>query len=101
MSWIEWAFAQKEPLRREDSAVSALHEILQSVQIVDVVPEEPASLPALEAAMMERRRESVVAMNPALGEAMLARRANRRKAMLVVALCVIAAALLAIALTMM
>ncbi|MGE0399619.1 MAG: serine/threonine protein kinase [Kofleriaceae bacterium] len=101
VSWIEWAFAQKEPLRREDSAVSALHEILQSVQIVDVVTEEPASLPALEAAMMERRRESVVAMNPALGEAMLARRANRRKAMLVVALCVIAAALLAIALTMM
>jgi serine/threonine protein kinase len=94
VSWVEWAFAQKEPLRREDSAVVALDEIIQS-QV-----EEIAELPALEAAMMERRRESVVAMNPALGDAMLARRKSSR-GWLVIALClVVAVGLLAVAITM-
>lgn len=61
VSWVEWAFTQREPLRREDSAVSALYEIIQSKE-VEVVGE----LPAISEAMMERRRESV-AMMPALG----------------------------------
>ncbi len=93
VSWVEWAFAQKEPLRREDSAVTALEEILESN-----VEEVPA-LPALEAAMMERRRESVVAMNPALGDAMLQRRETQRRIWLVVALCAVALALLVLAAT--
>jgi len=91
VSWVEWAFAQKQPLRKEESAVSALAEILQSQEV------EVVELPAIEAAMMERRRESVVAMNPALGDAMLQRQANRRRAWIAIILCVIAAALLAIA----
>lgn len=56
VSWVEWALAQKQPQRREDSAVSALHEILQSADV------EVDELPAIDAAMMERRRESVVVM---------------------------------------
>ncbi len=60
VSWVEWAFTQREPLRREDSAVSALYEIIQSKE-VEVVGE----LPAISEAMMVRRRESV-AMMPAL-----------------------------------
>jgi serine/threonine-protein kinase len=71
VSWVEWAFLQKEPLRREDSSVSALYEIIQSKE-VEVVGE----LPAISEAMMERRRESVALMPP-LGAAMLERRASR------------------------
>jgi serine/threonine protein kinase len=58
LSWLEWAFAQKVPLRREDSGVSALHEILQSHEL------EIDELPAIEEAMHKRRRESAVAMLP-------------------------------------
>ena len=72
VSWVEWAFTQKEPLRREDSGVSVLHEIIQSKD-VQVIGE----LPAISEAMMERRRESV-AMMPALGAAMLQRRSSGR-----------------------
>lgn len=72
VSWVEWVFTQQQPLRREDSGVSALHEIIQSQQI-EVVGE----LPAISAAMMDRRRESV-AMRPPLGAAMIARRASRQ-----------------------
>lgn len=90
VSWVEWAFAQKEPLRREDSAVSALHEIIQSQEV------EVVEVPALEAAMMQRRRESV-AMIP-VGDAMLERGASRKKTWIAIIAClVIAAALLAIA----
>jgi serine/threonine protein kinase len=71
VSWVEWAFSQKQPLRREDSGVSALHEIIQSKD-VQVIGE----LPAISEAMMERRRESV-AMMPPLGAAMLQRRSSR------------------------
>lgn len=71
VSWVEWVFTQKEPLRREDSGVSALHEILESKD-VKVVGE----LTAISEAMMERRRESVAAMPP-LGAAMLERRSSR------------------------
>jgi serine/threonine protein kinase len=94
VNWVEWAFAQKEPLRREDSAVTALEEILES-NVEDV-----AELPALEAAMMERRRESVVAMNPALGDSMLQRRRSERRIWLVFALCAVALALLVLAAAM-
>lgn len=68
VSWVEWAFMQKEPLRREESGVSALHDILQSHE-VEVVAERPA----IAAAMMDRRRESI-AMIPPVGAAMLQRR---------------------------
>jgi len=70
VSWVEWVFAQKEPLRREDSGVSALHEILsQEVQVV-------GDLPSLAQATEDRRRESV-AMMPPLGAAMLQRHRSR------------------------
>jgi eukaryotic-like serine/threonine-protein kinase len=59
VSWVEWVFTQKQPLRREDSAVSALYDIIQSKEL-EVVGE----LPAIDGAMLERRRESV-AMMPA------------------------------------
>ena len=72
VSWVEWVFKQKQPLRREDSGLSALHEILQS-QEIEVVGE----LPAISAAMMDRRRESV-AMIPPVGAAMISRRGGRR-----------------------
>ena len=73
VSWVEWVFTQKQPLRREDSGVSALHEILQSREI-EVVGE----LPAISAAMMDRRRESV-AMLPPVGAAMISRRGGRHR----------------------
>ncbi|MBL9020167.1 MAG: hypothetical protein JNL83_38635, partial [Myxococcales bacterium] len=70
VSWVEWVFAQKEPLRREDSGVSALHEILsQELQVV-------GDLPSLAQATEDRRRESV-AMMPPLGAAMLQRHRSR------------------------
>ncbi len=93
VSWVEWVFTQKQPLRREDSGVSALHEILHSREI-EVVGE----LPAISAAMMDRRRESV-AMIPPLGAAMISRRASRPwRVWLVILLGVGAAGLLAFAL---
>ena len=70
VSWVEWVFAQNEPMRREDSGVSALHEIMS--QEVEVV----GDLPALSEAMMARRRASVARMPP-LGTAMLQRHRSR------------------------
>lgn len=72
VSWVEWVFTQKEPLRREDSGMSALHEILESKDVKIV-----GELTAISEAMMERRRESVAAM-PTLGAAMLERRSPTR-----------------------
>jgi eukaryotic-like serine/threonine-protein kinase len=66
VTWIEWAFSQKQP-QREDSGISALSEIIESREI-EVVGE----LPAISAAMAQRRRESV-AMMP-VGAAMIQRR---------------------------
>ncbi|HEY3807283.1 MAG TPA: serine/threonine-protein kinase [Kofleriaceae bacterium] len=83
VSWVEWVFTQKEPLRREDSAVSALYEI-QSKE-VEVI----GDLPAISQAMMERRRASVAAM-PTL-DAMVRRR-TRRWAVVAAALFGVAAA---------
>ena len=91
VSWVEWVFAQKEPLRREESGVSALHEIMSHE--VDVVGE----LPAISGAMMERRRESV-AMMPPLGAAMLQRHRSRTWAWIAGMLVAGAAGLLAHAL---
>ena len=88
VSWVEWVFTQKQPLRREDSGVSALHEILQSKDI-QVVGE----LPAISEAMMERRRDSV-AMMPPLGAAMLQRRSSGRWVWLALLVAVCAVALL-------
>ena len=89
VSWVEWVFTQKQPLRREDSAVSALHEIIQSKE-VEVVGE----LPAISEAMMERRRESVAAM-PTLGAAMIQRRTPRHWTWIATVLALGAVALLA------
>jgi serine/threonine-protein kinase len=79
VTWVEWAFAQKHKAR-EDSGLSALHEILESGQIEAVDLEDAASaldrLPATSAAVMERRRESVAAMP--VGEAMLRRHRRAR-----------------------
>ncbi|HEX4450385.1 MAG TPA: serine/threonine-protein kinase [Kofleriaceae bacterium] len=72
VSWVEWVFSQKQPLRREDSAVSALYEIIQSKE-VEVV----GDLPAISGAMLERRRESV-AMMPTLAATMIRRRTRAR-----------------------
>jgi serine/threonine-protein kinase len=69
VSWVEWVFAQKEPLRREDSAVSALQEIMS--REIDVVED----LGALAQAMLDRRRESVAQMP--VGEAFLHRQQSR------------------------
>ncbi|HEY4179516.1 MAG TPA: serine/threonine-protein kinase [Kofleriaceae bacterium] len=69
VSWVEWVFAQKEPLRREDSAVSALQEIMSHE--IDVV----GDLGALAEAMLARRRESVAAMP--VGAAFLQRQQSR------------------------
>jgi serine/threonine protein kinase len=88
VSWVEWAFSQKTPLRREDSGVSALHEILHSKD-VQVVSE----LPAISEAMMERRRNSV-AMMP-VGAAMLERRSSRGWLLFVLILAACAAGLVA------
>jgi serine/threonine protein kinase len=71
VAWVEWAFSQKQPLR-EDSAVSMLHEIIESKQTQLVG--EPS---AMSAAMEERRREAV-ANAPAFGAAMLERHRSRR-----------------------
>jgi serine/threonine protein kinase len=89
VSWVEWALSQKQPLRREDSGVSALHEIIQSKDI-EVVGE----LPAISEAMMERRRESV-AMMPAFGAAMIGRRTSRYWGWIAILLVLVAAGLLA------
>jgi serine/threonine-protein kinase len=73
VAWVEWAFGQKKK-QREDSGLSALHEIIESVQIVKIEPsdlgdedtetiDEAASrLPATAAAVKERQRESVAAL---------------------------------------
>ncbi|MBA3456027.1 MAG: serine/threonine protein kinase [Deltaproteobacteria bacterium] len=79
VSWVEWAFSQKRPPVREDSGISALHDIIQSNQI-EVIGE----LPAISEAMAQRRRESVAAMP--IGAAMVQRRAGGRWAWLAVLL---------------
>jgi hypothetical protein len=64
VTWVEWAFAQKQK-SSEDSGLSALHEIIESAQIEAVPVEESiaaARLPATSAAVIERQRESVAAM---------------------------------------
>jgi serine/threonine protein kinase len=77
VTWVEWAFAQKQKMR-EDSGLSALHDIIESGQIESIEAlekEDEASvmvrLPATAAAAAERQRESVAAMR--VGEAMLGR----------------------------
>ncbi len=84
VAWVEWAFSQKQPLR-EDSAVSMLHEIIESKQTQLVG--EPS---AMSAAMEERRLESVAAMPP-LGAAMLQRRRSSRWAWIAILLLLVAA----------
>ncbi len=88
VSWVEWAFSQKQPLRREDSGVSALHEIIQSREV------EIVELPSISAAMLERRRESI-AMIPPIGTAMIQRYSSRRWLWIAILLTLLAAGLLA------
>jgi len=84
VTWVEWAFSQKQPLR-EDSAVSVLHEIIESKQIPQVG--QPR---AMSQAMEDRRRESLAGMPP-LGAAMIQRHASRRWVWLVLLLLLAAA----------
>jgi eukaryotic-like serine/threonine-protein kinase len=95
VAWVEWAFSQKQPLR-EDSAVSALYEILDSRQI-----EMLGQPSAMTQAMEERRRESV-AMTPVMGAPvveMVEPVASRRWIWLVFAFVLFAAAAAALILT--
>lgn len=69
--WVEWAFTQKQPLREEHSAVSALYEIVETEQIETI-----GEFPALSQAAEERRRESIAAM-PVIGAATIQRRTSR------------------------
>lgn len=92
VTWVEWAFAQKHTPAGQDSGLSALHEIIESGQIQSVEPiSDVARLPAIAAAELERRRESMASMpafeaNPRregaagtpVGEAMLRRRQGAR-----------------------
>lgn len=75
VQWVEWAFGQKEKTR-QDSGLSALHDIIESGQIEAIENLEDAAsvavrLPATAAAITERQRESVASMP--VGEAMLKR----------------------------
>jgi serine/threonine protein kinase len=89
VSWVEWVFTQKQPLRREDSGVSALYEIVKSEE-VEVVEERPA----ISEAMMERRRASV-AMMPPLGAAMIQRRRSSMRAWIAIVVGALAVGLIA------
>ncbi|HEY5923149.1 MAG TPA: serine/threonine-protein kinase, partial [Kofleriaceae bacterium] len=98
VTWVEWAFAQKQKMR-EDSGLSALSEIIESAQIqsiyelraletrgntgaspviteetedAETIDEAATRLPASAAAVEERRRESIKAMP--VGDGMLKRR---------------------------
>lgn len=71
VTWVEWAFSQKQPPRDEGSAASALHEMLRSEQIEIV-----GDLPAISAAMKVRRLESIASMPTSA--AMLSQRSTPR-----------------------
>ncbi|NVB81738.1 MAG: serine/threonine protein kinase [Kofleriaceae bacterium] len=91
VQWVEWAFGQKQKLR-QDSGLSALHDIIESGQI-EAIDEDAASvaarLPATSAAITERQRESVAAMP--VGEAMLNRHRQPRVRTWLLLLLVLAA----------
>jgi serine/threonine protein kinase len=73
VAWVEWAFSQKQPQPPvENSAVAALHEIMQSQQT-----RVSAQRRAMSEAMEERRRESL-AMMPAVGAELLQGTPSRR-----------------------
>jgi serine/threonine protein kinase len=98
VTWVEWAFSQKQKLR-EDSGVSALHEIVSSPAIIETNERDDADitarkLPAISAAMEERRRESM-SLSSYVGEAMLRRQRDRRVPVWLVASATVVAALVA------
>jgi eukaryotic-like serine/threonine-protein kinase len=75
VTWVEWAFAQKQKTH-DDSAVSALHEIIETSQVdkIEEIDDDASALirlPATSAAVLERRRQSIAAMQ--IGDAMLRR----------------------------
>jgi eukaryotic-like serine/threonine-protein kinase len=79
VSWVEWAFGQTTKVR-EDSGIAALHSIQSAPAIslngLDDAASVAQKLPATQAAMDERRRESLAAMP--VGAAML--RAHEQEA---------------------
>jgi serine/threonine-protein kinase len=81
VTWVEWAFGEKKKAR-EDSGLSALHDIVVKSELIEIDDElddaESAliRLPATSAAVLERRRESLAAMP--IGEAMLRRHREGR-----------------------
>jgi serine/threonine protein kinase len=89
VAWTEWAFSQRHG-PTENSAVSALHEIIESKELM------PAGTLEMSNAMLARRRESV-AMMP-VGDAMLRRRTGPRWLLLAGLLVIVALAALALVL---
>jgi eukaryotic-like serine/threonine-protein kinase len=64
VSWVEWAFGQKLK-QRQDSGLSALHDIVKSgpIEVDDDETTAFVRLPATTAAAVERQRESVATMH--------------------------------------
>jgi serine/threonine protein kinase len=89
VTWVEWAFSQKKHKVKVDSGISALHDIIESGQIMSIADIEQAldRLPATAAAVAERQRESVAAMP--VGAAMLSRNTGLRLWPYLVALIVL------------
>jgi serine/threonine protein kinase len=84
VAWVEWAFSQKQPQAREDSAVSMLHEIIESKQT-----QVPAQTSAMSEAMEERRRASL-AMMPLTAEPTAHRRGSGRWVWITLLLAILA-----------
>jgi serine/threonine protein kinase len=110
VAWVEWAFSQTNR-DREDSAVVALNEIVESGTIdlaedaLDRAETVMFRLPAIDAAMMARRRDSVSKISlldsarppptPVAGARSRPRRSKRRAWLLFLLLLVLGGAVVA------
>ena len=96
VAWVEWAFAQKYKLR-SDSGISALSEIMSGGVLVEIDEHEDEGsvaqkLPAISAAVEERRRASI-SLQPYIGAAILQRPQGRRQVWLGLLVVLVAAAI--------